>query len=205
MKRERKGGGEMVGTERIKRNEEGSNLRVLQKSWADLKRRSLEFEIDEKTFVKVSPMKGVVRFSKSGKLNPIYVGPFEILEKVGTLAYQLALPPDMSRIQNVFHISQLRKYVPDPSHVLKVAPLMIEGHLNEEFKCEEVSNRIVNTKDQVLRHRTIPYVKIQWSNHTKREATWELEEKIRTQYPHLFNSRAESSFEDETSNKEGGM
>ncbi|XP_073036888.1 uncharacterized protein [Primulina eburnea] len=114
-----------------------------QKSWADL----------EKT--------GVARFSKSGKLNPRYVGPFEILEK-------------------------LRKYVSNPSHVLKVAPLMIEGNLNEELKYEEVPIRIVGTKDQMLRHRTIPYVQVQWSNHTKREATGELEEKIRAQYPHLF-------------------
>ncbi|XP_073030708.1 uncharacterized protein [Primulina eburnea] len=159
---------------------------VRQKSWADLKRRPLELEIGEKAYVKVSPMKGVVRFSKSGKLNPRYVGPFEILDKVGTLAYRLALPPEMSRIHNVFHISQLRKYVPDPNHVLKVTPLMIEGNLNEELKYEEVPIRIVDTKDQVLRHRTIPYVKVQWSNHTEREATWELEEKMRSQYPHLF-------------------
>ncbi|XP_075515794.1 uncharacterized protein LOC142550605 [Primulina tabacum] len=147
-----------------------------QKSWADLKRRLLEFEIDEKVYVKVSLLKGVVRFSKSGKLKPRYVRPSEILEKVGTLAYQLALPPDMSRIHNVFHVSQLRKYVPDPSHILKVALLMIEGNLNEELKYEKVSIRIVDTKDQVLRHRKIPYVKIQWSNHTEGEETWELEE-----------------------------
>ncbi|XP_075521471.1 uncharacterized protein LOC142554687 [Primulina tabacum] len=107
-----------------------------QKSWADLKRRPLELEIGEKAYVKVSPMKGVVRFSKSEKLSPRYVGPFEILEKVGTLAYRLALPPDMSRIHNVFHISQLRKYVPDPSDILKVAPLMIE----------EISMKNSNTK-----------------------------------------------------------
>ncbi|XP_073017873.1 uncharacterized protein [Primulina eburnea] len=117
-----------------------------QKSWADLKRRPLELENAEKDYIKVSPMKGVVRFSKSGNLNPRYVGLFEILEKVGTLAYHLALPPDMSRIHNVFHISQLWKYVPDPSHVLKVAPLMIEGNLNEELKYEEVPIRIVDTK-----------------------------------------------------------
>ncbi|XP_075507425.1 uncharacterized protein LOC142544249 [Primulina tabacum] len=119
-----------------------------QKSWADLKRRPLEFEISKKAYVKISPMKGMVRFSKSGKLNPRYVGPFEILEKVGTLAYRMALPPDVSSIHNVFHISQRRKYIPDPCHILKVAPLMIEGHLNEELKYEEVHIQIVDTKDQ---------------------------------------------------------
>ncbi|XP_075504639.1 uncharacterized protein LOC142542080 [Primulina tabacum] len=142
-----------------------------QKSWADLKRRVVEFNIGEKAYVKVSPMKGVVRFSKAGKLNPRYVGPFEISEKMGTLAYRLALPPNMPRIHNVFHVSQLRKYISDPSHVLEAEPLMIESNLGEELKYEEVSIRIVDTKDQVLRRRIIPYVKVQWSNHTEREAT----------------------------------
>ncbi|XP_075486363.1 uncharacterized protein LOC142525968 [Primulina tabacum] len=93
-------------------------------------------------------MKGVVRFRKAGKLNPRYVGPFEILEKVGTLAYRLALPPSMSRIHNVFHVSQLRKYISDPSHVLEAEPLMIESNLEEELKYEEVPIRIVDAKDQ---------------------------------------------------------
>ncbi|XP_075515728.1 uncharacterized protein LOC142550538 [Primulina tabacum] len=130
-----------------------------QKSWADLKRRPVEFNVGEKAYVKVSPMKGVVRFSKAGKLNPRYVGPFEILEKVGTLAYRLALPPNMSRIHNVFHVSQLRKYISDPSHVLEVEPLIIESNLGEELKYEEVPIRVVDTKNQVLRRRIIPYVK----------------------------------------------
>ncbi|XP_073304087.1 uncharacterized protein [Primulina huaijiensis] len=119
-----------------------------QKSWADLKRRPVEFNIGEKAYVKVSPMKGVVRFSKARMLNPRYVGPFEILEKVGTLAYRLALPPNMSRIHNVFHVSQLRKYISDPSHVLEAEPLMIESNLGEGLKYEEVPIRIVDTKDQ---------------------------------------------------------
>ncbi|XP_073138742.1 uncharacterized protein [Henckelia pumila] len=176
-----------------------------QKSWADMKRRPLEFEIGEKAYVKVSPMKGVIRFGKNGKLNSRYVGPSEILDKVGTLAYRLALPPDMSRIHNFFHVSQLRKYISDPSHVLEIEPLVVEGNLNKELKYEEVPIRIVDTKNQVLRRRTIPYVKVQWSNHSEREATWELEEKMRKQYPYLFEKQFDSSFEDETLNKEGGM
>ncbi|XP_073030646.1 uncharacterized protein [Primulina eburnea] len=155
-----------------------------------MKRRPVEFEVGEKAYVKVSPMKGVIRFNKTGKLNPRYVGPFEILEKVGTLAYRLALPPDMSRIHNVFHVSQLRRHIADPSHILEAEPLLVEGNLNEELKYEEIPNRIVDNKDQVLRRRTIPYVKVQWSNHTEREATWELEEKMREKYPYLFENRA---------------
>ncbi|XP_073152173.1 uncharacterized protein [Henckelia pumila] len=170
-----------------------------------MKRRPLEFEVGEKAYVKISPMKGVVRFGKIGKLNPRYVGPFEILDKVGTLEYRLALPLDMSRIHNVFHISQLRKYIPDPSHVLEIEPLVIEGNLNKGLKYEEVPIRIVDTKDQILRRRTIPYVKVQWYNHTEREATWELEENMQNLYPFLFVEQANPSFEDETSPKVGGM
>ncbi|XP_075480669.1 uncharacterized protein LOC142521336 [Primulina tabacum] len=170
-----------------------------QKSWADLKRRPVEFNVGEKAYVKVSPMRGVVRFCKAGKLNPRYVGPFEILEKVGTLACRLALPPSMSRIHNVFHVSQLRRYIPNPSHVLEVEPLLIEGNLGEELKYEEVPIRIVDTKEQVLRRRIIPYVT------TEREATWEVEEKRRKEYPYLFGDQANSSSEDEISHKNEGM
>ncbi|XP_073064190.1 uncharacterized protein [Primulina eburnea] len=125
--------------------------------------------------------------------------------KVGTLAYRLALPPSMSRIHNVFHVSQLRRYVSDPSHILEAEPLLIEGDLNEGLTYKEVPIRIVDAKDQVLRRRTIPYVKVQWSNHTEREATWEFEEKMRNHYPYLFEGQDDPSFEDETYIKEGRM
>ncbi|XP_073317302.1 uncharacterized protein [Primulina huaijiensis] len=107
---------------------------------------------------------------------------FEVGEKA------LALPSDMSRIHNVFHVSKLRRYISDPSHILEVGPLLVEGNLNEELKYEEISIRVVDNKDQVLRRRTIPYVKVQWSNHTEREATWKSEEKMRAQYPYLFEN-----------------
>ncbi|XP_073030792.1 uncharacterized protein [Primulina eburnea] len=176
-----------------------------QKSWSDLKRRPVEFNVGEKAYVKVSPMRGVFRFSKAWKLNPRYVGPFEILENVGMLACRLALPPNMSRIHNLFHVSQLRRYIPDPIHVLEVEPLLVKGNLGEGLKYEEVSIRILDTKEQVLRRRIIPYVKVQWSNHTEQEATWEVGEKMRKEYPYLFGDQANSSFVDETSHKEGGM
>ncbi|XP_075489511.1 uncharacterized protein LOC142528354 [Primulina tabacum] len=109
-----------------------------QKSWADLKRRPLEFEVGEKAYVKILPMKGVLHFSKLGKLNPRYVRPFEILERFGTLAYRLALLRVMSRIHNVFHVSQLRRNIPDSSHILEVALLLLDRNLNEELRYEEV-------------------------------------------------------------------
>ncbi|XP_073273311.1 uncharacterized protein [Primulina huaijiensis] len=124
---------------------------------------------------------------------------------MGNLAYQRALPPGMSRIDYVFHVSQLRKYVSYPSSILEVELLLIKGNVNEKMKYEEVPIRVMDTKYHVLRCRTIPYIKIQWSNHMEREATWEFEERMRTRHPHLFKDLSNSSFENETSNKEGGM
>ena len=77
--------------------------------------RDLEFEVEDRVFFKLSPRKGVVRFEKQGKLNPRYIGPFEIVERIGPVAYRLDLPEELSRVYNVFHISMLRKYIPDPS------------------------------------------------------------------------------------------
>jgi hypothetical protein len=74
-------------------------------------------------FLRVAPMKGVTRFGKKGKLKPCYIEPFEILERVGPVAYHLALYPELANIHNIFHVSMLRKYIPDPSHIIKYEPL----------------------------------------------------------------------------------
>ena len=89
-----------------------------QKSYVDVRRQPLEFEVGDHVFLKVMPKRGVVRFGKQGKLSPRFIGPFEILERVGTVAYQLALPPSMSGVHEVFHISMLRKYTPDPALIV---------------------------------------------------------------------------------------
>ena len=89
-----------------------------QKSYDDVRRRPLEFEVGDHAFLKVMPKRGVVRFGKGGKLSPRLIGPFEILERIGTIAYRLALPPSMSGVHEVFHVSMLRKYIPDPAHVV---------------------------------------------------------------------------------------
>ena len=89
-----------------------------QKSYADVRRRPLEFEVGDHVFLNVMPKRGVVRFGKHGKLSSRFIGPFEILERIGTVAYQFALPPSMSGVHEVFHVSMLRKYTPDPAHVV---------------------------------------------------------------------------------------
>ena len=103
-----------------------------QKSYADNRRRDLEFEVGDHVFLKVSLMTSIMRFGRKGKLSSLFVGPFEILERVDSVAYRVALPPSLSKVHNVFHISILRKYVFDPSHVVKLEPIKISEDLTYE-------------------------------------------------------------------------
>ncbi|KAL5559110.1 hypothetical protein UlMin_035321 [Ulmus minor] len=119
---------------------------------------------------------------KKGKLSPRYIGPFEILERVGKVAYRLALPQELSSVHNVFHVSMLKKYIPDPSHVLEHEP--IEVH--EDLSYEEQPVQILDKKEKTLRNKVIPLVKVLWRNHKVEEATWEREDDMRKRYPHLF-------------------
>ncbi|KAL0533446.1 hypothetical protein IC582_030286 [Cucumis melo] len=153
-----------------------------QKSYADVRRKDLEFEVGDKVFLKVAPMRGVVRFERRGKLSPRFVGPFEILERIGPVAYRLALPPSLSTVHDVFHVSMLRKYVPDPSHVVDYEPLEIDENLSYTEQPVEVLAREVKT----LRNKEIPLVKVLWRNHRVEETTWEREDDIRSRYPELF-------------------
>ena len=89
-----------------------------QKKWADAKRRPLEFAVGNHVFLKISPTRGVIRFGCSGKLSLRYIGPFNIIERVGEVAYRVALPPALDGVHDVFHVSQLRKYVQDDQHIL---------------------------------------------------------------------------------------
>ncbi|PON98134.1 Ribonuclease H-like domain containing protein, partial [Trema orientale] len=97
-----------------------------QKFYADLERRPLHFSVGDKVYLKVALMKGVMRFGKKGKLSPRFIGPYEIIEKVGNVAYRLAFHPKLSGVHNVFHVSMFRKYVSDPSHVLSQEPLELD-------------------------------------------------------------------------------
>ena len=138
-----------------------------QKSYVDNHRRDLEFEVGDHVFLKVSPMKSIMRFGRKWKLSPRCVGPFEVLEKVGTLPYKVALPPSPSKIHNAFHVSTLRKYIYDSSHVVELEPVQI----SKDLTYEEVPVQIMDVIDKVLRHDVVKLVKIQWSNHNIREAT----------------------------------
>nr|CAD1821836.1 unnamed protein product [Ananas comosus var. bracteatus] len=118
----------------------------------------------------------------SGKLSLRFIGPYEILERVGPVAYRLALPPNLSSVHNVFHVSDLRKYVFDPTDVLDAAHV----ELRDDLSFEEQLVRILASEMRKLRNRDIPYVKVLWNNHGEREATWELESALQERYHHLF-------------------
>jgi len=142
----------------------------------------LTFNVGEHVFLKVSPLKGSLRFGKKGKLAPKYIGPFEVLQKVGLVAYRLALPPTLQSIHDVFHVSQLRRYIPDPSHILSYQPLQ----LRENLTYIEKPTQILERQDRVLRNRKIPFVKVLWQHHKIADATWEPELEMQKKYPHLF-------------------
>ena len=153
-----------------------------QKSYADAKRKDVEFQVGDFVFLRVSPMRGVKRFGAKGKLSPRFIGPFEILDRVGAVAYRVAMPPSLSGVHNVFHISMLRKYVSDPTHVLSYEGL----ELDQDLSYEERPVQLLDRKDKVLRNKTIPLVKVLWKNSKSEEATWELEADMKEKYPELF-------------------
>ena len=125
----------------------------------------------------------MLRYGKGGKLSLRYIGPYEIVRKVAPVAYRLKLSPDLSRIHDTFHVLMLRKYIPDPSHVLREQPVQ----LKENLTYEETPMQIVDCKEQVLRSKVIPSVKDLWKNHEREAATWEPEAQMRRQYPQLFS------------------
>ncbi|XP_024965117.1 uncharacterized protein LOC112505440, partial [Cynara cardunculus var. scolymus] len=123
------------------------------------------------------------RFGLKGKLRPRYIGSFEILERVGAVAYKLSLPPQLSHVHNVFHVSSLRGYNYHPLHVIEY-PL---EHIEPDLSFREEPEAILDRDERGTRKRVIPFVKVRWKNHSEREATWETEEHMRREYPEFFN------------------
>ena len=126
--------------------------------------------------------RGVVRFGKRGKLSTRFIRLFEILERVGTVAYQLALPPSLSGVHEVFHVSMLRKYTPDPTHKVDWGELTVDT----DGTFEEEPILIMDSHEKVLQRKTVRLVKVLWQHHGVEEATWEREDTMRASYPFLF-------------------
>lgn len=166
----------------IREKMKGSQSR--QKSYHDKRRKELEFSAGDHVFLRVTPVTGVGRALKSKKLTPRFIGPYQILDRFGKVAYRVALPPNLSNLHDVFHVSQLRKYVPDPSHVVKMDDVQVRDNLTVETKPIRIAEREV----KVLRGKEIELVKVVWLGAAGESMTWELESKMKDSYPELFDS-----------------
>jgi hypothetical protein len=131
--------------------------------------------------LRVSPMKGLKRFGVKGKLAPHYIGPFPILEKCGSMAYKLDLPPSLARVHDIFHVLQLKKCLKAPVHIVLPKVTLLKGDLS--YPKHPI--KVLDQKDRVPRCKTIKFFKIQWSNHSEEEVTWESEDFLCSRHPDL--------------------
>ncbi|GJU37430.1 putative reverse transcriptase domain-containing protein [Tanacetum coccineum] len=160
-----------------------------QKSYADLKRKPMEFQIGDKVMLKVSPWKGVVRFGKRGKLNPRYVGPFKVIERVRFVAYKLELPEELSRVHNTFHVSNLKKCYADEPLAVPLDGL----HFDDKLQFVEEPLEIMDREFKRFRKSCVQIVKVWWNSRRGPEFTWERKDQFKKKYPHLFTKTASSS------------
>jgi hypothetical protein len=156
-----------------------------QKSYTGKRRHALEFEVGDRVYLRVSPMKGVRRFGIKGKLAPRYIGLYPILEKYGPLAYWVELPSILSGVHNVFHVSQLKRCLKPPTDVAIEDNIPLEPDLT--YKCYPI--KVFDQQDRVTRKKTIWFNKVQWNDHSKDEATWEREDFLRSNCPDILPSR----------------
>ncbi|GJS75423.1 hypothetical protein Tco_0725304 [Tanacetum coccineum] len=160
-----------------------------QKSYVNLKHKPMEFQVGDKVMLKVLPWKGVVCFGKRGKLNPRYVGPFKMLERVGDIAYKLELPEELSGVYDTFHISNLKK-----CHVDEPLAVLLDGlYFDDKLHFIEELVEIMDREVKRLKRSRIPIVKVRWNSKRGPKFTREHEDQFRKKYPHLFTKTAPSS------------
>ncbi|XP_050897027.1 uncharacterized protein LOC127103829 [Lathyrus oleraceus] len=153
-----------------------------KKSYHDKRRKDLEFQEGDHVFLRVTPTTGVGRALKAKKLTPRFIGPYQITSRVGNVAYRVALPPNLSNLHDVFHVSQLRKYILDPSHVIQMDDIQVRDNLT----VETMPLRIEGRETKSLRGKEIDLVKVVWIGVVGESTTWELENRMRDSYPELF-------------------
>ncbi|GKG08447.1 hypothetical protein Tco_0334279, partial [Tanacetum coccineum] len=154
-----------------------------QKSYADKRRKPIEFSLGDFVLLKVSPWKGVVRFGKKGKLTPRFVGPFEIVEKVGHVAYRLDFPEELNSVHDTFHVSNLKKCLADPTLQVPLNEIRVDTKLN--FVEEPVE--ILEKEFKKLKRSRISIVKVWWNSKHGLEFTWVREDQMKLKYPHLLS------------------
>ena len=139
----------------------------------------MEFNEGDNVYLRVSPARGVQRFGVRGKLAPRYIGPYLIVEQCGPVVYRVQLPPSLAAIHDIFHVSQLKKCLRVPTEAVSTTDI----HLEPDLSYEEQPIKILNQKERATRNRALKFFKIQWSNHTENEATWEGEAYLQKKYP----------------------
>ncbi|GJX84402.1 putative reverse transcriptase domain-containing protein [Tanacetum coccineum] len=160
-----------------------------QKSYANLKRKPMEFQVGDRVILKVLPWKGVVHFGKRGKLNPRYVGPFKVLAKAGAVDYKLELPQELSRVHNTFHVSNLKKCYSD-----KPLAIPLDGlHIDDKLHFIEEPVEIMDREVKWLKQIRILIFKVRWNSRRGPELTWERKDQFQKKYPYLFTKPVPSS------------
>nr|GEU41296.1 putative reverse transcriptase domain-containing protein [Tanacetum cinerariifolium] len=160
-----------------------------QKSYADVRRKPLEFQVGDKVMLKVSPWKGVICFSKRGELNPRYIRTFKVLEKIRPVAYKLELPQQLSRVHSTFYVSNLKKCLSDEPLAIPLDEL----HIDDKLHCTEEPVKIMDREVKRLKQGRIPIIKVRCNSRRGPEFTWEREDQFRKKYPHLFTKTAPST------------
>ncbi|GKA16321.1 putative reverse transcriptase domain-containing protein [Tanacetum coccineum] len=152
------------------------------KSYGDVRRKPLEFQVGDKVMLKVSPWKRVIHFGKRGKPNPRYIGPFKIITKLGTVAYRLELPEQLSTVHSTFYISNLKKFMSDEPLAIPLDEIQVD----DKFHFIEEPIEIMDHEVKCLKQSRIPIVKVRWNSRRGLEFTWEREDQMQKKYPHLF-------------------
>ncbi|GJU68998.1 reverse transcriptase domain-containing protein [Tanacetum coccineum] len=160
-----------------------------QKSYADNRRKPLEFKVGDQVLLKVSPWKGVMRFGKKGKLAPRYVGPFEILKRIGPVTYRLRLSKELSEVHDIFHVLNLKKCLADANLHVPLDEIKIDKTLHFVEEPLEIMDREVKT----LKRSKISIVKVRWNSKHGHEFTWEREGHMKARYPQLFVAKSGES------------
>nr|GEV21799.1 putative reverse transcriptase domain-containing protein [Tanacetum cinerariifolium] len=160
-----------------------------QKSYADVRRKPLEFQVGDRVMLKVSPWKGVVRFGKQGKLNPRHIGPFKVLAKVRTVSYRLELPEQLSRVHSTFYVSNLKKCLSDEP----LAISLDEVHIDDKLRFVEEPVEVIDREVKRLKQSRIPIIKVRWNSRRGPEFTWEREDQFRKKYMQLFTTNTPST------------
>ncbi|GJW68650.1 putative reverse transcriptase domain-containing protein [Tanacetum coccineum] len=160
-----------------------------QRSYANVRRKPLEFQVGDHVMLKVSPRKGVIRFRKQGKLNPRYIRPFKILERIGPVAYKLELPEELSNVYSTFYISNIKKCLSDESLVIPMKELRLDDKLNFVEEPVEIIDREVKQLKQIR----FFIIKVRWNSKRRPEFTWEHKDQIHAKYPHLFSNITQAS------------